>query len=147
MPVSKTDAHEAGQAVRILERAGLAATMPRLAVWMELERSDTPLSAMVLHRRLMATGVSTSLSSVYAVLKRLRETGLVAAYAFDDDKISYMLMSRPFRHRILCRNSGEEHWVSSPELHRVIADFCWSRGFALFDYTGSSSLTGDSDIH
>lgn len=64
MPVSKTDAYESGQAIRIMETAGLAVTMPRLAVWIALKQSDTPLSAMVLHRRLMATGVSISLSSV-----------------------------------------------------------------------------------
>lgn len=135
MPVSKTDAYESVQAICIMKTAGLAVTMPRLAVWMALEQSDTPLSAMGLHRRLIATGVSTSLSSVYAALKRLKETGLVAAHTFDDDKISYMLMSRRFRHRILCQSSGEERWVPGSDLHRVIANFCRAQGFALSDYT------------
>lgn len=115
--------------------AGLPVTTPRLAVWLALVRSDIPLSVMDLHRCLMAAGTSVALSSVYSALKRLTAVGLVAVHAFDGDKAHYTLMSRRYRHRIVCEDSGEEHWMTDPDLHRVIVDFCQAHGFHLCDYT------------
>lgn len=127
--------YEPSQAIRIMTAAGLPVTTPRLAVWLALVRSDIPLSVMDLHRCLMAEGTSVALSSVYSALKRLTAVGLVAVHAVDGDKAHYTLMSRRYRHRIVCEESGEEHWVAGPGLHRVIADFCQAHGFDLCDYT------------
>ncbi|MCK9509613.1 MAG: transcriptional repressor [Pigmentiphaga sp.] len=130
-----TESYRPGQAVRIMKEAGLQVTLPRLAVWMALERSDTPLLVRDLHRYLVVTGASVSLSSVYTALKRLTAAGLVAVQTFEGDKAHYTLMSRRIRHCIVCEDSGEEHWVAGPGLHDVIADLCEAHGFDLCDYT------------
>lgn len=133
--MQNAETYEPGHAVRIMKEAGLQVTLPRLAVWMALERSDTPLLAMDLHRYLVVTGASVSLSSVYTALKRLTAARLVAVQTFEGDKAHYTLMSRRIRHCIVCEDSGEEHWMADPSLHQVIADFCQTHGFDLCDYT------------
>lgn len=148
MPTRNPDsAYEPGQAVRIMEVAGVQVTMPRLAVWMVLERSDTPLLATEIHRSLIAMGASVSLSSVYAALKRLTVAGLVSVQAFEGDKAHYTLMSRRLHHRIVCADSGTEHWIDDFALNRMIAQFCRAQGFELCDYTLSiQARQVDTDV-
>lgn len=128
--------YESGQAIRTMEAAGLSVTMPRLAVWMALSRATAPLLATEIHRTLLGSGASMSLSAIYSALKRLRSVGLVTQHDFDSGAAHYALASRPFRHRIVCAETGDEHWVDGgPGLHGVIAEFCREKGFKLCDYT------------
>lgn len=130
------DPYELDQAVSTMEKAGLSATMPRLAVWLALERSDTPLLVIDLHRYLLSREMSVALSSVYAALKCLTEAGLVAAHTFDGGKTYYTPMSRRCRHRIVCKHSGNEHWMGDGlKLQHIIEKFCLEQGFQLRDYT------------
>lgn len=146
MPWNNREFHEPGEAIRLMAAAGLQATMPRLAVWMVLAHSDTPMLATDIHRRLLSKGASASLSSVYQSLKRLTSAGLVSVQAFEGDKAHYTLMSRRLHHRIVCEVSGKEHWVADADLNRVITQFCQAQGFDLCDYTLSIQARQVTDV-
>lgn len=135
MPWNNRELYQPGEAIRLMAAAGVQATMPRLAVWMVLVQSDTPMLATDIHRCLLSKGASASLSSVYQSLKRLTAAGLVAVQAFEGDKAHYTLMSRRLHQRIVCEDSGKEHWVADADLKRVITQFCQAQGFELCDYT------------
>lgn len=121
--------------MRTMHAAGLAVTVPRLAVWMVLARSDEPLHAADIQRRLIERGVGVPLSSTYAALKRLTTAGLVTSHAFSDNKARFGLANRMTRNRLTCLETGDEHWLDDAQFTHGIAALCRSHGFELHDYT------------
>lgn len=141
MLMQTRDGYVTGRASAAIRTAGLSVTMPRLAVWMILEQAQAPLLVVDIERALLNSGIRVPLSSVYAALKRLSGSGVVAVHMFNDGKAHYALASRRFRQRIVCTQTGLEHWPQNQELANAIETFCRSQGFALQDYTLSVQAT------
>jgi hypothetical protein len=72
----RTMAHDGTE---VLVRAGLRATLPRLAIWQSLCAADDEPDAVQLLRRAAAIEPRTSLGTVYRFLRELEQRGLAAS--------------------------------------------------------------------
>jgi len=135
METSTTNASLTQTAVRAIKNAGVSATLPRVAVWTILAKSDRPLQAVEIKRRVMSSQAGISLSSVYSVLKRLCDANLVSTHAVEVGKAHFSLTTQNFCQRIICDQTGKELWLADPELTQAIEAFCQKHGFDLSEYT------------
>ena len=135
-------------AIHAVRKAGVSVTVPRLAVWTVLAQADEPLQPYDIQARLTGNGVTLSLSSIYTVLKRFVEAGVLTLHAIDAGKSHYSLAEKDFRQHILCEDTGRDYWLADEALSHAIEDFCRQHGFELSTYSlmvkaRPSSSTGD----
>lgn len=74
--LARTMAHDGTD---VLLRAGLRATLPRLAIWQSLCDADDEPDAVELLRRASIIEPRTSLGTVYRFLRELEQRGLAAS--------------------------------------------------------------------
>lgn len=134
LPRARIDADPLRSAAQVMKEAGVATTMPRMVVWRVIAQSDRPIIAMEIKRYLVGNGLDIAMSSIYAALKRLTTAELLSTCTVAG-KTHYYLTSRRFRQRIVCQDSGTEHWLFDPELERAVEVFCQKHGFKMSDYT------------
>ena len=122
-------------AINAVRKAGVSVTVPRLAVWTVLAQADEPLQPYDIQARLTGNGVTLSLSSIYTVLKRFVEAGVLTLHAIDAGKSHYSLAEKDFRQHIHCEETDRDYWLADPELTCAIEAFCRRHGFELSTYS------------
>ncbi|WP_068638054.1 Fur family transcriptional regulator [Thauera butanivorans] len=122
-------------AINAVRKAGVSVTVPRLAVWTVLAQADEPLQPYDIQARLNENGITLSLSSIYTVLKRFVEAGVLTLHAIDAGKSHYSLAEKDFRQHILCEESGRDYWLTDEVLNEAIEEFCRRHGFEPTTYS------------
>ena len=122
-------------AISAMRKAGVSVTVPRLAVWTVLAQADEPLQPYDIQARLNENGITLSLSSIYTVLKRFVEAGVLTLHAIDAGKSHYSLAEKDFRQHILCEDSGRDYWLADEALSHAIEEFCRQHGFEPTTYS------------
>ena len=129
------DGQDMVAACAALRAAGMSATVPRLATWIVVKHATAPLLVTDIARGLARQGARVPLSSVYAALKRLNGAGLLTSHVFDDGKTRFALANRAMCHRVICTETGAEHWFDDSGFTQQVAALCRLHGFELQDYT------------
>ncbi|ENO85231.1 Fur family transcriptional regulator [Thauera linaloolentis] len=135
MPSTAHGKDSTSAAISAVRKAGVSVTVPRLAVWTVLARADEPLQPYDIQARLAGNGATLSLSSIYSVLRRFVEAGILTLHAIDAGKSHYSLAEKDFRQHVLCEDSGRDYWFADPALSQAIEEFCREHGFELSTYS------------
>lgn len=123
----------AHMAIRAMKNAGVAATLPRVAVWVILARSDRPLQVKEIKRYSIENEMDLNLSSIYAALKRLTKEKLFSVHVVFG--IAYYSLSDMELHQsIVCEESGRQYWFADHDLRHAIETFCRKHGFDMVGY-------------
>jgi len=88
--------------VNILAGKGCKNTKSREAVINVLEAADTPVSAEEIFVRIIESGFSINISTVYRTLELLESKGLVAKTMMKDGRARFELVRGEHRHHLIC---------------------------------------------
>lgn len=103
----------------ILSNAGLKCTRQRISVMKILSSSAAPLTAENIFERV--EGIS--LSTVYRIVERLCEKGIVSKKTIQDsDRFYYEIIGGHHRHYAICLDCGEMKYVNICPMHTPSID-------------------------
>ncbi len=94
------------QSRRQLVSGGLRATRQRTLVLDIIRQGASHLDADEIHRRARRWEPRISLSTVYRILQRFKESGLIREYHFDDSHHHYEVEAGRGHHHIVCVQCG-----------------------------------------
>lgn len=105
----------------ILSRAGLKCTRQRVRVMEVLSNAPSPMSA----EKIFAAAEDMSLSTVYRIVEKLCEKGIVSKSTIrNSDKFYYEMVADKHRHYAICLECGDMKYIDICPVHPpVIEDF------------------------
>ena len=121
---------------KVLKKAGLKATLPRLKVLEILESSDERhVSAEDVYKSLIGAGEDVGLATVYRVLTQFESAGLVSRHNFDSGHSVFEINEGDHHDHMVCLDTGkviefENQMIE--ELQQKIAD---EHGYILEDHS------------
>ncbi|NMG34270.1 ferric iron uptake transcriptional regulator [Azoarcus sp. TTM-91] len=117
-----------------LTRVGLRVTLPRLRILSLFdEEVEGMLSAEDVHRMLLLRGDRMSLSSVYAVLKRLDAAQLISSHFEEGRKVFEPAGRTPGGH-IVCSCCGRDIALRDERVDAMLKRIARTHGFELTEY-------------
>ena len=118
-----------------LRDAGLKVTVPRLQVLEVLEEAEPHhLSAEDVYRKLLDTGESIGLATVYRVLTQFESANIVERHNFDDGRAVYELKSEEHHDHMVDIETGSVYEFVNNEIEELQRKVVESRGFELVDH-------------
>ena len=118
-----------------LKSAGLKVTMPRLQVLEVLEQADPHhLSAEDVYRKLIESGESTGLATVYRVLAQFEAANIVERHNFDDGRGIYELKSAEHHDHMVDIDTNQVYEFVDEEIESLQKQIADKNGFELVDH-------------
>ena len=115
---------------KILKKAGLKVTAPRLKVMEILEQAeDHHLSAETIYRRLLEAGEEIGLATVYRVLTQFEQAGLVNRRHFEGTQAVFELERGSHHDHIVCVKCGHVEEFADPMIEQRQRDIAGRMGF------------------
>lgn len=108
---------------RELGKVDLRATPARIAILKFLEKTRQPVDVNTVFGEINSEGVKTDPATVFRIVNKLMEKGLVIQIQFQDKKARYELAKRGHHHHLVCENCGKIEDVSTqaiPALEKEI---------------------------
>lgn len=119
-----------------LKRAGLRATLPRLAVLRVLKRKgDAPLSAEGVYKALIKQGSGVGLATVYRALAEFEQVGIARRLNFGSSTSVFELDTGDNHGHLVCRASGVVTGFTDAVIEERIQEIAKSRGFKVANHT------------
>jgi Fur family ferric uptake transcriptional regulator len=100
MPVARTT--NGDELRERLASAGVKPTRQRMLVLNELAREHDDATAQALHQRLVASGESVGLATIYRALGAFAEAGVVDELPHSSSETCYRLCSEGHHHHLVC---------------------------------------------
>ncbi len=119
-----------------LKNNGLKATAPRLKILSLFEKSKVRhLSAEDVYKLLAADGLETGVATVYRVLTRFEQAGLLKRHHFESGRAVFELNERSHHDHLVCMQCGrvEEFYDAGIETRQ--AKVAKERGFAIAEHS------------
>lgn len=124
---------------KILTDAGLKCTAQRKRVIEILNAADAPMTAESIYEK----STDISLSTVYRIVERLAEKGIVTKNTIrDSDKYYYAMADNKHRHYAICLNCGSMKYVDICPVHDLKIDGFTVTGHKLEIYGYCGDCTG-----
>lgn len=118
-----------------LNRVGLKATTPRLAILQIFSSNgQRHLRAADVHKRLVEIGRGTGLATVYRVLNQLTAVGILLRSAFDSDHAVYELQTATRHDHLLCLECGRVDDCTKADLTAKLREIAMASGYVLVEY-------------
>ena len=118
-----------------LKQAGLKVTIPRLQILAVLEEADPHhLSAEDVYRKLLESGDSIGLATVYRVLTQFHTAGIVDRHNFDDGPAIFELKSTEHHDHMIDVDSGKVYEFVNEDIESLQRKIVDSFGFELVDH-------------
>lgn len=118
-------------ATAMLERAGLRPTRQRLAIVIELDRTERPMTAQALHTRLNRGRHGPGLATVYRTVQALADAGFARAFPGSEGELSYKLCEPGHHHHLICERCGLVVEIPSCEVEGWARQTARRRGFTV----------------
>ena len=115
----------------VLEEAGLRPTRQRVAIVEAMDESGRPVTAQVLHARLLRPGRGPGLATIYRTLQALERAGSARAFPAGEGELSYKLCDPGHHHHLICERCGLVVEIPSCEIEEWAARAARRRGFTV----------------
>jgi len=118
-----------------LKKVGLKVTLPRLKVLEVLEHADPHhMSAEDVYKRLMQTGETIGLATVYRVLTQFETAGIVDRHNFDDGHSVYELAGEKHHDHMIDVDTGAiVEFINNP-IEALQNEIAADQGYDLVDH-------------
>ena len=118
-----------------LKDAGLKITLPRIKILQILESSDIRhVSAEDVYKMLLKGGEEIGLATVYRVLTKFEQAGLVARHHFEGGRSVFELMPESHHDHIVCVKCGRVEEFADDEIESRQKAVAKELGFELTDH-------------
>ena len=118
-----------------LNKVGLKVTLPRLRVLETLEHADPHhMSAEGVYKRLMQTGETIGLATVYRVLTQFETAGIVDRHNFDDGHSVYELAGEKHHDHMVDVDTGRVVEFINDRIEALQREIAAEHGYDLVDH-------------
>ncbi len=125
-----------------LKSSGLKATLPRLRILNLFENASVRhMSADDIYRLLMQEGLDIGLATVYRVLTRFEQAGLLKRHHFESGKAVFELNEGGHHDHLVCLQCGRVEEFYDAEIEKRQDRIAKDRGFSIHEH--SLSLYAD----
>lgn len=95
-----------------LREVSLKATPARLGVLKILETANKPVDVQTLIKYLHKKDIKTDPATVFRIINRFRQKGLLTPIQLNEGKFRYELASKTDHHHLVCKNCGDIEDIS-----------------------------------
>ena len=123
---------------RLLRKAGLKVTLPRVKILQMLDSADggpQHMSAEDVYRALLTAGEDVGLATVYRVLTQFETAGLVTRHNFETGHSVFELNTGDHHDHMVCMSSGEVVEFTDPVIEQRQREIAKEHGFELIDHS------------
>ncbi len=118
----------------VLKKSGVRSTWLRMAVLEIMQGHPGPMSVQDVFQRVQARTGYPNLSGVYAALKTLASTGLLAVHIGPGRKLMYATSSQGNVCFFTCSRCGRESGIHDPRIERFVGLICQDQGLPLQNF-------------